>query len=217
MKNFIKRNHLALSVVAVCVILLVFLYCIGFRITYAPQLENSWDAISAVATWAGVVVSCFAVWAAIQIPQRIAEEQNDVSEKQARMNIYFSIKEFSEDWVFYEEHFAGSLDVVQLVRAGALNFIDEVSYEKHHKAFESYKFYFQKFKEEANQLKNFHTKIYALCQSVQTMPELREKMEPQLMDAMKDFLEFYNSQNFKNMISYMEKKLESIEAQKISS
>ena len=37
------------------------------------------------------------------------------------------------------------------------------------------------------------------------------------MDAMKDFLEFYNSQNFKNMISYMEKKLESIEAQKISS
>lgn len=118
MKNFIKRNHLALSAVAVCVILLVFLYCIGFRITYAPQLENGWDAISAVATWASVVVSCFAVWAAIQIPQRIAEEQNDVSEKQARMNI---------------------------------------------------------------------------------------------------FLEFYNSQNFKNMISYMEKKLESIEAQKISS
>lgn len=30
------------------------LWCMGFRITYAPELDNNWDAISAVAEWAGV-------------------------------------------------------------------------------------------------------------------------------------------------------------------
>ena len=39
------------------------LWCMGFRITYAPELDNNWDAISAVAEWAGVVVGAFATHA----------------------------------------------------------------------------------------------------------------------------------------------------------
>ena len=37
------------------------LWCMGFRITYAPELDNNWDAISAVAEWAGVVVGAIIV------------------------------------------------------------------------------------------------------------------------------------------------------------
>ena len=37
------------------------LWCMGFRITYAPELDNNWVAISAVAEWAGVVVGAIIV------------------------------------------------------------------------------------------------------------------------------------------------------------
>lgn len=37
--------------------ILVGLYFLGFRITYDPKLENSWDAISAFGQWAGVAAS----------------------------------------------------------------------------------------------------------------------------------------------------------------
>ena len=36
-------------------------WCTGFRITYAPELDNNWDAISAVAAWAGVIVGAIIV------------------------------------------------------------------------------------------------------------------------------------------------------------
>lgn len=53
-----------------CVIL-IFLYCCGFRITYAPALDNNWDAISACAAWFGVVASAIAVVVAINIPKKL--------------------------------------------------------------------------------------------------------------------------------------------------
>ena len=37
------------------------LWCMGFRITYAPELDNNWDAISAVAEWAGVIIGAIIV------------------------------------------------------------------------------------------------------------------------------------------------------------
>lgn len=47
-----KVKWLIISLVLVCII--VILYSLGFRITYAPELENNWTAIDAVGTWAGV-------------------------------------------------------------------------------------------------------------------------------------------------------------------
>lgn len=66
--------------------LLVFLYRKGFRITYAPDLENSWDAISAFAAWSGVLMSLLAIIAAGIVAWRqneISREQNEISKKQA--------------------------------------------------------------------------------------------------------------------------------------
>lgn len=69
-----------------------FLYYNDFRITYAPNLENSWDAISAFAAWAGVLASLIAIWSAIQVPKRIAEGQNRIALFEKKYQIYREIR-----------------------------------------------------------------------------------------------------------------------------
>lgn len=79
--NFVKQKWfpliaaIALLVLAAGVVLVMALF--GWRFTYAPELENSWDAISACASWTGVVVSIIgvmasfiAIWYAIQVPKK---------------------------------------------------------------------------------------------------------------------------------------------------
>lgn len=39
----------------------LIMWCMGFRITYAPELDSNWDAISAIADWAGVIVGAVIV------------------------------------------------------------------------------------------------------------------------------------------------------------
>lgn len=70
----------------------------GWRITYMPELENSWNAISAVATWAGAIIglagvaaSFLAVWSAIQVPKKIAEQQNKIALFEKRYQVYTSV------------------------------------------------------------------------------------------------------------------------------
>lgn len=92
MKKFLKGRWFPLSVaiVAVLVIALILFFC-GFRITYAPDLENSWDAISACAAWVGVVASFIAIWYAIQIPKKIAKDQNRIALFEERYEAYACI------------------------------------------------------------------------------------------------------------------------------
>lgn len=68
----------------------VVLWLLGFRITYAPNLENSWDAISACAGWAGAIFSLIAILVAIQIPKKIADEQNNIALFEKRHNFYIT-------------------------------------------------------------------------------------------------------------------------------
>lgn len=68
--------------------LFVLLYCKGFRITYAPDLENSWDAVSAFAAWGGVIMSFAAIMVAIQIPKKIADRQDRIALLEKRFEIY---------------------------------------------------------------------------------------------------------------------------------
>ena len=67
---------------------IIVAFLLGLRITYAPELENSWDAISAVASWASVAASFFAVWAAIQIPKKIAKKQDAIALFDKRYELY---------------------------------------------------------------------------------------------------------------------------------
>jgi hypothetical protein len=74
-------------VIIICV-LIITLYLCGFRITYNPVLDNSWDAISATASWFGAIISLFALVVAIRIPAVIAEQQNKIALFERRSDVY---------------------------------------------------------------------------------------------------------------------------------
>lgn len=76
--------------------LMFLMYQMGFRITYPSDLENSWNAISATASWMSVIVSVLgviasfcAVWYAIQI----SDKQNKIALFEKRYSVY---KTFSD-------------------------------------------------------------------------------------------------------------------------
>ena len=99
MKNFVKGRWFPLTaailiVAAVALVMALF----GWRITYAPDLENNWDAISTVAAWTGVFVavasataSFLAVWFAIQVPKKIADRQDRIALFDKRYCAYSSL------------------------------------------------------------------------------------------------------------------------------
>lgn len=88
MKKLLNKKLIIPALLLVLVIFIVILYKLGFRITYAPELENSWNAVSAVATCVGVLASFIAIWFAIQVPKKIAEQQNKIALFEKRFNFY---------------------------------------------------------------------------------------------------------------------------------
>lgn len=77
----------------VIIILLVLGFVLsGFKITYNPLLDNSWEAISACASWVSVVVSGLALWYAIQIPKKIAEGQNRIALYDKRYSLLIELE-----------------------------------------------------------------------------------------------------------------------------
>lgn len=88
MKKLIKKPFLWLVVTELLAAIILF-FC-GFRITYAPDLENSWEAISACAGWASVVVAGLAIYYAIRVPQKIAAEQNRIALFEKRHDFYIT-------------------------------------------------------------------------------------------------------------------------------
>ena len=95
-KRFISSKWFPLAVACVVLLaVLVIAFLLGFRITYAPELKNDWEAISGVATWAEVIVaiisviaSFMAVWYAIRVPQKIAERQDRIALFEKRCECY---------------------------------------------------------------------------------------------------------------------------------
>lgn len=94
MKKLLNKKLIIPVLLLVFVFVIVVLYRLGFRITYAPKLENSWEAVSAVAAWFGVISSFVAIWCAIQVPNKIAEEQNKISLFEKRFACYTIILNF---------------------------------------------------------------------------------------------------------------------------
>lgn len=82
-KRFISNRCFPLVVACAALLaVLVVAFLLGFRITYAPELKNSWDAISGVAAWVGIAVSIasavasfMAVWYAVHV----ADKQNQIA------------------------------------------------------------------------------------------------------------------------------------------
>lgn len=94
MKKLLNKKLLIPASLSILVIFIVILYKLGFRITYAPEIENSWNAVSAVATCVGVLASFIAIWFAIRVPKKIAEEQNKIALFEKRFTCYSLIQSF---------------------------------------------------------------------------------------------------------------------------
>lgn len=92
MKNYLQKKYSVLLCGVIVIGFLVFLYLKGFRITYAPELENSWEAISAFASWTGVIASAVAILVAIQIPKVIADRQDRITLFEKRFEVYDIIR-----------------------------------------------------------------------------------------------------------------------------
>lgn len=89
-----KKKYIAIAVLFLTAILGLIgcLYALGFRITYAPKLENSWTAVSACAAWAGAIATTAAVFTAIWIPKRIADRQDKIALFEKRFECYSEIQ-----------------------------------------------------------------------------------------------------------------------------
>jgi hypothetical protein len=83
----LTRSPITWIILLVLALAMVLYFC-GFRITYAPDLENSWNAISACASWASVIVAGFAIYYAILVPQKIAQEQNKIALFEKRYEVF---------------------------------------------------------------------------------------------------------------------------------
>lgn len=96
MKEFIKGRWFPLVVAVVGTIIIAFVMAwFGWRITYAPELETSWECVSAIASLIGAVGTVAAVWFAIQVPKKIAEEQNRIELFEKRYQVYNALFKFN--------------------------------------------------------------------------------------------------------------------------
>ena len=89
-KIFIERFFLLIIVLLVQTVIVVVAFCIGVYITHITygQTENIWDIISTIATCIGVIASFAAVWVAIQIPNKIAKQQEKRELYMQRLDFY---------------------------------------------------------------------------------------------------------------------------------
>lgn len=89
MRGLMRNKKFRFSIFIIAA--LVVLYLIGFRITYAPWLDNNWDAISAAAAWAGAIATSVAIWFAVQSPKKIATQQNKIALFEKRLGCFTAV------------------------------------------------------------------------------------------------------------------------------
>lgn len=85
MRKFVAGRWFPLALVLLIIgLILTSGFLFGFRITYAPDLNNHWDAISGVAAWVGTIGTVGAIFAAIWV----ADRQNKIALFEKRYEIY---------------------------------------------------------------------------------------------------------------------------------
>lgn len=67
--------------------LVLVLYLLGVRITYTG---TNWKAIS---TWIAVAAACAAIWFTLQVPQKVAQRQDQIALFEKRLDCYMAVQE----------------------------------------------------------------------------------------------------------------------------
>ena len=119
-KKHLNTKILPNWMLLIIVIVLLLLSAFGWKITYSPQLENDWSAIDAVGGWASAVISGVAIWFAVFVPKRIAQEQNKIALFEKRFSSYSVFLKYTSFAKAIQE--ADTLN--QLRQAFSLNFIE---------------------------------------------------------------------------------------------
>ena len=114
--------------VAAELIIGITLYAFGFKITYAPELANDWDAISAIGTWVCGLVVPFALI--------IFERKLAASEKRISTSNLATLEELNEFKKKYEPLLkAFSEGEVVLDAGGASEYIGDKELPSHHEIY----------------------------------------------------------------------------------
>lgn len=102
LKKFIKGRWFPLSVAFSLAIVVAFVMgSYGWRLTYPSELEINWDAISAVAAWAGAIGTVAVLvynHKAINLTQRSIQQAIDLQLFEKRLELYNAI---GDDTAFY--------------------------------------------------------------------------------------------------------------------
>jgi|GEM_PF-3825032 len=161
-KQPIKRGYVVGAVVCVVLLISIFLL-LGFRITYSPDLDNRWDVISAVSGWVGAVGSIAAVWAAVQIPKKIADRQDKIALFEKRVEAYEVV---SETFAFSWRLVTALIDECELKQGGSRLFDKKSFWEENRKESAI-----------ANKLRYlFHDEVGNIAESLyETRQKIREK------------------------------------------
>lgn len=92
--KILSKRIIPVWVVLVSLVVGIIAIRFGLRITYSPELENSWSAIGAIGGWASAIVSGIAIWFAVSAPKKIALDQNKIALFEKRYNIYITFSQY---------------------------------------------------------------------------------------------------------------------------
>lgn len=66
-------------IVILLLIFIILLYSLGFRITYAPYLDNNWDAISGVASWVSALATIAIPIVAVFLQHKLDSNKREIA------------------------------------------------------------------------------------------------------------------------------------------
>ncbi|GIN23405.1 hypothetical protein J1TS3_45390 [Siminovitchia fordii] len=80
------------------IILIFIFYFLGFRITYAPELETSWDAVAAIGQWIGAIIGILIPLTVVYVQHILESSKRDIGESNIEL-----LNEFKEFKMEYSE------------------------------------------------------------------------------------------------------------------
>lgn len=204
MKSLVESKWFPLVVALLVLIIgIAVAFCCGFRITYAPELENSWEAISAVASWAGVAVSAVAVWAAVQIPKKIADQQNKIALVNSRLEIIDLIEKIAS--AISMIHNMSTRKNNSLSRDALLELLPFASLDEFNKnlgVITRYSIYFSEFQETVKDLLILYAHMTLKCYQLEREKESNTIVE-ETLKSINEANEFIRSEEFYQLKNYM--------------
>lgn len=200
MVSFIKEKWFLFGLAFV----LIVGFWLGFRITYAPELENSWNAISAVAAWVSAGGTLAAVWAAVQIPRKVAEQQNNISLIRYRLDIRQTILELADNigiMSFFPSVYKNELSTERIFEA--FSFASYNEYRIKRRIIGDFSLYFEDHRDIAEMFLKIYWNIvwaYILLEKEKEKSEALEK----LAEAIENANQFLSSKKFFVLKKYMD-------------